>query len=212
MVISGKIVLNLEKVERESSMLLLLLKKKKRDLPEGSPGGLLMIKKDYYLVSALTGSLKNSAQSWLVDSGASRHMTGNKDFLENFKELKVTSQVELGDDANYEIRGIGSVSFHLDSVDSLHFEDVLFVPGLTKNLISVGVIEEKGHRVVFIEKKALLWFKDSDLNSAITIGVKEGGLYKVPGLIQALVHSTVNPCELWHRRLGHLHFKALLGL
>lgn len=62
-----------------------------------------------------------------------------------------------------------------------------------------------------MEKKALLWFRDSDLNSTITIGVK-GGLYKVPGLIQALVHSTVSPCELWHRRFNHLHFKALPGL
>ena len=139
-------------------------------------------------------------------------MAGNKDFLETFKELKVTSQVELGDDANYEIKGFGSVSFHLDYGDSLHFEDVLFVPGMTKNMILVGVIEEKGHRVVFMEKKALLWFKDSDLSSAITIGVKEGGFYKVPGLIQALVHSTVSPCELWHRRFGHLHCKALPGL
>ena len=66
--------------------------------------------------------------------------------------------------------------------------------------------------MVFTEKKAFLWFKDSDLSSAITIGVKEGGLFKVLGLIQALVHSTVSPCELWHRRFGHLHFKALPGL
>jgi len=140
--------------------------------------------KGFYLVLALTGSLKNNAKSWLVDSGASRHMTGNKNFLENLKELKVTSKVELGDDSNHEIKGIGSVSFHLDFGDTLHFEDVLFVPGLTKNLISVGVIEEKGHRVVFMEKKALLWFGASNLNSTITIGVKQGGLYKVPVLIQ----------------------------
>lgn len=45
MVISGKIVLNLEEDERESSMLL-LLKKKKRDLVGESPEGLLIIKKD----------------------------------------------------------------------------------------------------------------------------------------------------------------------
>ena len=67
-------------------------------------------------------------------------MIGNKDFLENFKELKVTSKVELGDDANYEIKGIGSVLFHLDSGDTLHLQDVLFVPGLINNFISVGVI------------------------------------------------------------------------
>ena len=68
-------------------------------------------RKDYYLVSTLTGSLKDSAESWLVDSGASRHMTGNKNVLADFKQVQFSSQVELGDDASYEIKGIGSVSF-----------------------------------------------------------------------------------------------------
>ena len=27
-----------------------------------------------------------------------------------------------------------------------------------------------------------------------------------------MVHHTISPCDLWHRRLGHLHFKALPGL
>jgi hypothetical protein len=146
-----------------------------------------------------------------VDSGASRHMKGKQNFLENFKELKVTSQVELGDDANYELKGVGLISFHLDSGVILHFKDVLFVSGLTKNLISIGVLEDKGHIIVFMDKKVLLWLKDTELNSAIVIGIK-GGLYKVPGLIQALIHSTISPCELWHRRFDHLHFKALPGL
>jgi hypothetical protein len=53
-------------------------------------------RKEYYLVSALTGTMTNSAESWLVDSGASRHMTGNKDNLANFKNVKFSSQVELG--------------------------------------------------------------------------------------------------------------------
>jgi hypothetical protein len=118
----------------------------------------------------------------------------------------------LGDDVSYEIKGIGSVTFHLQSGIILHINDVLYVPGLTKNLISVGVLEDHGHKVLFMEKKAHLWLKDTDLSSAIVIGHKEGGLYKVPELAQALVHSTVNTCELWHRRFDHLHFKALPGL
>ena len=63
-----------------------------------------------------------------------------------------------------------------------------------------------------MDKKALLWSKNQELSSAIVIGVREGGLYKLPGHIQALVHASVSPSELWHRRFGHLHFKALLGL
>ena len=65
--------------------MLLLLKKK---LTGRSLEGLLVIKKP---VSALTGSLKDSAKSWLVDSGASKHMTGNKDVLADFKQVKFSS-------------------------------------------------------------------------------------------------------------------------
>ena len=93
----------------------------------------------------------------------------------------------------------------------LHIEDILYVPGLTKNLISVVIMEDKGHRVISMEKKALLWPKDTELSSTIVIGIK-GGLYKVLEHVQALVHNTVSSCELCHRRFGHLHFKALLGL
>ena len=61
-----------------------------------------------------------------------------------------------------------------------------------------------------MEGKALLWHKDSDLSSALVIGIREGGLYKLLGhSIQGLVRKTVNLCELWHRKFGHLHYGAL---
>jgi hypothetical protein len=88
----------------------------------------------------------------------------------------------------------------------------LYVPGLKKNLIYVAVLEDKGYRVIFMDKKALLWSKNQELNSAIVIGVREGGVYKLPGHIQTLVHASVSPSELWHRRFGHLHYKVLPGL
>jgi hypothetical protein len=138
-------------------------------------------RKEYYLVSALTGTVTDSAESWLVDSGASRHMTGNKDNLANFKNVKFSSQVELGDDASYAIKGTGSTSFQLDSGFMLHIEDILYVPGLTKNLISVGILEDKGHRVIFMEKKALLWPKDTELSSTIVIGIKKEDFTKSQG-------------------------------
>jgi hypothetical protein len=74
----------------------------------------------------------------------------------------------------------------------------MYVSGLKKNLISVAVLEDKGYRVIFMDKKALLWPKNQELSSTIVIGVREGGLYKLPGHIQALVHASVSPSELWH--------------
>jgi hypothetical protein len=40
--------------------------------------------------------------------------------------------------------------------------------------------------------------------------VQEGGLYKLKGHSDAsLTHSIESPCELWHRRLAHINYKAL---
>jgi hypothetical protein len=108
-------------------------------------------------------------------------MTGNKEVLVNFKEKKFFAQVELGDNTNYIIKGRGSASFQLESGGELHIEEILYVPGLKKNLIFVAVLEDKDYKVIFIDKKALLWSKNQELSSTIVIGVREGGLYKLPG-------------------------------
>jgi hypothetical protein len=44
----------------------------------------------------------------------------------------------------------------------------------------------------------------------MVIGVREGTLYSLQGKhVQALVHNNENLCELWHMRLGHLHYREL---
>ena len=100
-------------------------------------------RREYYLISALFDALSNSVESWLVDSGASRHMTRNKGVLANFKEKKFFAQVELRDNASYAIEWIGSASFQLESGGELHIEEILYIPGLKKNLIFVAVLEDK---------------------------------------------------------------------
>ena len=59
-----------------------------------------------------------------MDSGASRHMTGNHEYLTSHTK-KFTIQVELGDDSTYKIEGVGSTSLQLDSGTVLHIDDVL---------------------------------------------------------------------------------------
>ena len=128
-------------------------------------------RREYYLISALTCSFTDCATSWLVDSGASRNMTGNCGALTSYRKKKFTTQVELGDDSTYKIEGVGSTSLQLDSGTVLHIDDVLYVPSLKKNLLSVAGLEDKGYRVLFMDKKVLLWAKDEELSSAIQIGV-----------------------------------------
>jgi hypothetical protein len=137
-------------------------------------------------------------------------MTGYRSALTNLIEKKSPVLVELGDDATYAIQGVGSTSFQLDSGILLHIDGILFVLGLKKKLLSISALEDKGFKVTFKDGKALLWPKDGDISSADVIGVQEGGLYRLSSRhVQALVHDTVSLYELWHRRFGHLHYKAL---
>jgi hypothetical protein len=92
----------------------------------------------------------------------------------------------------------------------MKMKDVLYVPGLTKNLLSISTLEKKGFRVAFIDGEVLMWSKEKTMEEAIVIGKEEGGLYKLKGHSEAtMTHSIENPCELWHRRLAHINYKAL---
>ena len=55
-----------------------------------------------------------------------------------------------------------------------------------------------------------MWPIGKTFDDAVVIGEQEGGLYKLKGkLEQALVHETMEPSELCHRRLAHIHYKDL---
>jgi hypothetical protein len=69
----------------------------------------------------------------------------------------------------------------LESGAKLHIDEVLYVPGLKKNLLSVATLEDKGYWVIFKDKKALLWAKGSHLSTTEPIGTHSGGLYVVSG-------------------------------
>ena len=104
----------------------------------------------------------------------------------------------------------GESSFKLDSGKSLTMKEVLFVPGLKKNLLSISTLDAKGMRVAFIDGQVITWPRGKTIDDAMVIGEQEGGLYKLKGHPeQALVHHTVEPSEIWHRRLAHVHYRAL---
>ena len=162
---------------------------------------------EYSLISTLTSTVTHGNDTWLVDSGASKHMTGFKEHLTTLLAKESSQKVKLGDDYQYPIKGVGEASYKLESRALLKMKDVLYVPGLKKNLLSISGLEKKGFRVAFMDGQVLMWPRGRTINDVVVIGVDEGGMYKLKrSLEQALFHSTIDPCELWHRRFAHLHY------
>ena len=99
----------------------------------------------------------SSSTVWFVDSGASRHMTGAREQFTQFSEKELNLAVELGDNRIVRVVGVGTVSFQRESLPPLKVREVLYVPGLKKNLISVSTIEDQGYEVTFRRGQAIVY-------------------------------------------------------
>jgi hypothetical protein len=162
-------------------------------------------------ISALFGMVHTNDYTWLIDSGASKHMTGHRNHLTHFVEKEIHLHVVLGDDARYNVR-VGTSTFQLDSDMQLELE-VLYVPRMKRNLVSISALEDKGYKITFSEGRVLAWHKDSHISVSKVIGVRENSLYRLTiKPVQVLLYDTISLSELWHRRLVHIHYRSLPSL
>ncbi|GJY62407.1 putative ribonuclease H-like domain-containing protein [Tanacetum coccineum] len=150
-----------------------------------------------------------------VDSGCSRHMTGNIAYLSDFKEFDggyVTFRVgaHCG-----RISGKGTLK-----TDSLEFEDVYFVNELKFNLFSVSQMCDKKNYVLFTNTECFILstnFKLPDENQILLKIPRKDNMYSfdmkniVPkeSLTCLVAKATSDESMLWHRRLGHINFKNI---
>lgn len=91
---------------------------------------------------------------WIIDSGASWHMTSNKDLLSDYEDLDEPREITIGDGKEIFARGKGKFSFKSGKFEGDLF-DVMWVPGLSENLLSVGHATKRGNRVEFGKSEAI---------------------------------------------------------
>lgn len=164
---------------------------------------------------------ENAGRSdWCIDSGCTSHMCRNIESFASIDRNFNRGKLNLANSACADIEGIGCASFETRASGkrkAVELSDALFIPDLRANLISVGKITDKGHKVVFSDKKAEVI--DSADRVLIT-AKREGGLYYLPTLTDAECRKisesndatkTIkrNTLEDWHIRMGHLNVQSL---
>ncbi|GAV83708.1 hypothetical protein CFOL_v3_27154 [Cephalotus follicularis] len=80
---------------------------------------------------------------WYLDSGCSKHMTGDKSVFVNY-ESKEGGVVTFGDNAKGKIMGFGSIGNNRTLI-----HNVLYVNGLKHNLLSISQLCDKDCKVTF---------------------------------------------------------------
>jgi hypothetical protein len=87
--------------------------------------------------------------------------------------------------------------------------DVLYVPEINQNILSVGQLLEKGYKVLFEDKFCLITDAQNRKVFKVQMESKSFALNFTEGE-QTAVHEENSSTMLWHRRLGNFHHTTLL--
>ena len=153
-----------------------------------------------------TNTLENR-QLWFVDSGCSRHMTGERS---NFLSLTALNggSVAFGNGKSGTIVGIGNIGKTLShSIDNVHLVD-----GLKHNLLSVSQLCDKNNLVLFSKTRCLV--VNDDTGDVVLRGKRCQNVYKVsistlPQNNLTCLNALNDDIMLWHKRLGHASLSLL---
>ena len=78
-------------------------------------------------------------------------MTCNKNWYANFKETHNGASIYLGDDRTHQIKGYRDIPLTLPNGTIRHIHNVVYVPGIKKNLISMSTITDQNLKVEFFK-------------------------------------------------------------
>jgi len=86
--------------------------------------------------------------AWIMESGSPSHMTGMRSMFLSVSETCSNLYVRNGASTIHVVKGVGCIIFQLESGGSLDVVEVLFVPELKVNLLSIATLEDDGYAIL----------------------------------------------------------------
>ncbi|PHT47016.1 hypothetical protein T459_35622 [Capsicum annuum] len=137
---------------------------------------------------------------WYPDSGASAHMTPDPSTLTSHTPYFGSSQVMVGDGTLLPIKSIGSSTPSTTSKPFL-LKNVLYVPSLTKNLLSIQRLCADNNCFIHFTDSGS-FFKDMKTGTTLLHCNNSGSLYPLhvaPSSSSSLgLYAKILPASLWH--------------
>ena len=147
-----------------------------------------------------------ASNKWVLDSGCSRHMSGNSTKFITL-EHKIGGSVTFGDNKKGRIIGKGKVGNNKFAIDNVQLVD-----GLKYNLIIVSQLMDNGYQVNFEKDKCLILHTSFD---SPVCEIREGNIYTInfdSQVADICLSVTQEQTILWHKRMGHVHMDLIKTL
>ena len=165
-------------------------------------------------------SAQKKDHTWYMDSGAWYHMSWDRT---QFRDYQTTTQsIQVADGRIQKCQGIGTIVLSIKDdkgkADDVMIKDVLHVPTLQNNLLSLGTIEAQGNEISLKSGRCTITRTRDRVVLATGVRTRNGRLYRLNGRPRqcgkVLAATTARAADLrtWHRRLGHLGFNAIRQL
>jgi transposase InsO family protein len=183
---------------------------------ENSEGGwdaevLFAMEEEELALTVTTPEQIDYKNDWIVDSGCSNHMTGDKHKLQNLSEYKGGRVVVTADNSRLPIAHIGKtiVTPRYNS-NQVPLQDVYHVPGMKKNLLSVAQLTLSGHYVLFGPQDVKVYRDLKISETPIMEGQRLESVYVMSAESAYVDRTRKNETtDLWHMRLGHVSYSKL---
>lgn len=193
-------------VKRNCSKYIEWLQKKEKDVEHTA--NLAKTKSDHQFLFATS-----ITDGWILDSGATCHIASSKDrFIKFDPSHRETVLVANGQKANTAGKGTIHVNFvnKTGQIASVEIENVLYVPSIKGNLISVKQLSDKGYAVNFSNRQCEI----SLGNVQVAIGDIDNNLYKLrePNRAYATENSEQLCIHKWHSVFGHRDIEVVKTL
>lgn len=157
-------------------------------------------------------SKKQFMDVWLLDSGATWHMTSRREWFHKYESIP-GGAVRMGNDHALKIVGIGTIKIKMFDGTVRTIQNVRHVKGLKKNLLSVGQIDSLGCRthvengIMKIVKGALVIMKAEKI--AANLFMLEGETLSEANACIVSTNEEEESTMMWHNKLGHMSERGL---
>ncbi|GAU36409.1 hypothetical protein TSUD_38770 [Trifolium subterraneum] len=150
---------------------------------------------------------------WFLDTGCSNHMTSHKEWLIDINPSK-KSKIRFADDRTLQVEGMGKMVITRDDGKNVIMEDVLYVPGIKSNLLSIGQLIQKGFEVKMKNNSLSLF--DTNHKLILKTPLTKNRTFQINMSTAKLMCLSAVETEdinwIWHARFGHLNSKSLREL
>lgn len=145
----------------------------------------------------------------MLDSGASFHMTSNKHWFEELKEVD-GGRVILGNNETCQVKGVGSIRMKFSTSLDRIITNVRYVPEIKRNLLSCGMLDKGGYEfegkngTLKVLLGSILIMKANLVNRVYVLNGST--------IVDTASSATDISTHLWHLRLGHISERGLIEL